>query len=100
MRRRLAFLSLSALLLAPTLAQPRPFDMAAANALQRLVEPEISPDGRWVVYGQRVADLDKDKYQTDLWLAPTVPGGVPRRLTFGGDIDGKPRWAGVAQRER
>ena len=98
MRHLLTTLGLIWMTLPAALAQPaaRAFDVAAANTLQRLVEPEISPDGRWVVYGLRVADLAKDKYQTDLWLAPTGGDTKPRRLTFGGDIAGKPHWAGAA----
>lgn len=85
------------MLSASALAQPaaRPFDIAAANTLQRISDPEISPDGRWVVYGLRAADVSKDKYLTDLWLAPTSAGGAPRRLTFNGDVSGKPHWAGA-----
>ena len=76
-------------------AAARPFDEAAANGLQRLVEPEISPDGRWVVYGVRAADTAKDKFRTDLWLAATRGDTQPRRLTFGGDIAGKAHWVGA-----
>ncbi|MBW8844056.1 MAG: S9 family peptidase [Burkholderiales bacterium] len=98
MRHLLTTLALAGLLLSPAFAQPAPvarsFDAAAANGLQRLVDPEISPDGRWVVYGLRAADMAKDKFQTDLWLAPTAPGSVPRRLTFAGDVTGKPHWVG------
>ena len=93
MRHLLTTLSLIWMMLSPALAQ-RPFDANAANGLQRLVEPEISPDGRWVVYGLRVADVGKDKYLTDLWLAPSAGAG-PRRLSFGGDIAGKPHWQGA-----
>lgn len=97
MRHLLITLSLAGLLCSTARAETvaRSFDITVANELQRLVEPEISPDGRWVVYGLRVADLAKDKYQTDLWLAPTAAGGAPRRLTFGGDITGKPHWVGA-----
>lgn len=97
MRHLLTTLTLAGLLCSTVLAQPaaRPFDVAAANGLQRLVDPEISPDGLWVVYGLRSADTAKDKFQTDLWLAPTAAGGTPRRLTFGGDIAGKPHWIGA-----
>ena len=94
MRHLLTTLSLIWMTLSPALAQ-RPFDAAAADSLQRLVEPEISPDGRWVVYGLRVADAGKDKYLTDLWLASSTGGAGPRRLSFSGDIAGKPRWQGV-----
>lgn len=98
MRHLLTTLALAGLLGSPVLAQPaaRSFDIAAANGLQRLVDPEISPDGRWVVYGLRSADPAKDNYQTDLWLAPSAAGGAPRRLTFGGDVAGKPHWVGAA----
>ncbi|HEY8876818.1 MAG TPA: S9 family peptidase [Roseateles sp.] len=98
MRHLLKALILVLMMPAAAVAQtaPRPFDVAAANALQRLVDPEISPDGRWVVYGLRRADLDKDKFRTDLWLAPTAGAAPPRRLTFGGDISGKPHWVGAA----
>lgn len=94
--RRLLALTLAWTAVLPALAQPapRPFDLAAANALQRLAEPEISPDGRWVVYGLRVADVAKDKYLTDLWLAPTSGATPPWRLSFGGDVAGKPHWQG------
>lgn len=96
MRHLLTTLSLTWMMFLPVAAQaaPRAFDVQAANGLQRLVEPEISPDGRWVVYGLRVADVDQDKYQTDLWLASTAGDAAPRRLTFGGDIAGKPHWLG------
>jgi dipeptidyl aminopeptidase/acylaminoacyl peptidase len=98
MRHLLTALSLTWMMLLPAAAQaaPRAFDIEAANGLQRLVEPEISPDGRWVVYGLRSADPGQDKVQTDLWLAPTTGDAAPRRLTFGGDVSGKPHWLGNA----
>lgn len=93
MRHLLTTLSLIWMTLSPALAQ-RPFDADAANGLRGLVEPEISPDGRWVVYSLRVADVGKDKYLTDLWLAPSSGATPARRLSFNGDIAGKPRWQG------
>jgi dipeptidyl aminopeptidase/acylaminoacyl peptidase len=71
----------------------RAFDAGTANALQRLAEPAISPDGRWVAYTLRSTDAEQDKYLTDLWLVPTE-GGAAQRLTQGGDVAGKPRWQG------
>lgn len=94
--RRLLALTLAWTAFLPAWAQPapRPFDAAAANALQRLAEPEISPDGRWVVYAVRTADVGKDKYLTDLWLAASAGSAPPRRLSFAGDVAGKPHWQG------
>ncbi|HEV6966416.1 S9 family peptidase [Roseateles sp.] len=98
MRHLLTTLMLTLATALPALAQPapRPFDAEAANGLQRLVEPEISPDGRWVVYGLKTADVEKDKFCTDLWLAPAAAGGTPRRLTFSCEVAGKPHWVGPA----
>lgn len=97
MRHLLTTLSLTWMMALPTVqaqSVPRPFDIAAANGLRRLVEPEISPDGHWVVYGLRAADTAKDKFLTDLWLAPSSGDAAPRRLSYGGDIAGKLHWAG------
>jgi dipeptidyl aminopeptidase/acylaminoacyl peptidase len=70
---------------------PRPFTAEVANALVRLGEPQLSPDGKWVVYTLRSADLAKDKYVTDLWRVASA-GGTPQRLTLSGEVTGKPRW--------
>jgi dipeptidyl aminopeptidase/acylaminoacyl peptidase len=47
-----------------------------------------------VAYTVRCADLKKDIYLTDLWLAPTA-GVAPHQLTQAGDLPGKPHWAGT-----
>lgn len=96
MPQLLRSLALTSLLLTlPAWAQSaRPFTADVATALQRLAEPVVSPDGRWVAYTLRSADVEKDKFLTDLWMVSTQ-GGVPQRLTHSGDIAGKPHWQGA-----
>jgi dipeptidyl aminopeptidase/acylaminoacyl peptidase len=53
---------------------------------------QISPDGRWVVYGVTETDFDQDAYVTNLWLAAAT-GGEPVQLTQGKKSAGSPRWS-------
>ena len=49
----------------PRRAPSLPTDL---NLLARVSDPQVSPDGRYVVYVQRETDLDANRGRTDLWL--------------------------------
>jgi acylaminoacyl-peptidase len=36
--------------------------------LDRMSDPRVSPDGRFVIYSRRVADYDANKAKSELWL--------------------------------
>ena len=38
------------------------------NALEELDDPQVAPDGEWVAYTVRTADLVKDKRRTHIWM--------------------------------
>ena len=38
------------------------------NALHELDDPRVAPDGEWVAYTVRTADLVKDKRRTHIWM--------------------------------
>jgi dipeptidyl aminopeptidase/acylaminoacyl peptidase len=61
-------------------------------AVKVVSDPQVSPDGKWVVYV--VAELDREagKTNSDLWLVP-VAGGEPKRLTTSQATDNHPRWS-------
>jgi dipeptidyl aminopeptidase/acylaminoacyl peptidase len=61
-------------------------------AVKGVSDPQISPDGNWIVHV--VAELNRDTGRTnsDLWLVPTT-GGDPRRLTTAPGTDNHPRWS-------
>ena len=62
--------------------------------LKRVSDPQLSPDGRRVVYVQRETDMEANKGRTSLWLLDLErPGAVPARLTDGKANDSSPRWA-------
>lgn len=48
--------------------------------------PRLSPDGRWLAYVVKTVDEKKNRYETQLWLAPTDLSFRPRPLTFGESI--------------
>jgi dipeptidyl aminopeptidase/acylaminoacyl peptidase len=60
--------------------------------LREVDEPNISPDGNFVAYVVKVADMEKDKRPGNLWLA-RWDGSENRALTFGNKGQKHPRWS-------
>jgi dipeptidyl aminopeptidase/acylaminoacyl peptidase len=60
--------------------------------LQLLNDPQISPDGKQVLYSQQRVDRKTEKKYANLWLVP-ADGGESRQLTFGDWNDTLPRWS-------
>jgi dipeptidyl aminopeptidase/acylaminoacyl peptidase len=87
---RVAF-SLVLLALAPALhaADKRPMTMDDFFAVKRVAAPQISPDGKHVVYQVTEVNLKENKTATALWITTTDGKGTPKKLA-----DGKgPRWS-------
>src|SRR5688572_14177466 len=74
-------------------AASRAFTPTDLNSLARVSDPQVSPDGRTVVYTQRDADLGANRGRTDLWLVGLGDGAKPRRLTQYTANDTHPRWS-------
>ena len=49
-------------------------------AMERVRDPQISPDGRWVAYTVNQKDLEEDKSRTRIWMMSTE-GGEPIPMT-------------------
>ncbi len=60
---------------------------------QRVADPQISPDGKWVVYMQSKVDLEANKSTAHLWLAATEKGAKAKQLTSDAKSDRHPRWS-------
>ena len=58
-----------------------PFTAADLVALNRVSDPQVSPDGRYVAYVIRETDLEANKGRTGVWLLDGTAGAPPRRLT-------------------
>lgn len=92
----LPFLSLLPLLpfLPSLLAQAkRPLTLVALAELPRILDPQLSPDGRTLVYIQSRPDWKNGRLVWNLWRQDI--GGAPSRLTFseGGEYPGFTRWS-------
>ena len=90
--RRL-FLSLLVLAFTlPALAQAKhPFTFEDMMKLKRVGEPEVSPDGKWVIFSVVDVDLEANTKTPHIWIVPTA-GGQEREIIADQDAD-RPRWA-------
>ena len=70
----------------------RPLTPEDLFALQFVDAVALSPDGSLAVYQVRTIDVEKDSYQSHLWIVP-MKGGEPRRLTFGEHRNGGAVWS-------
>jgi dipeptidyl aminopeptidase/acylaminoacyl peptidase len=71
---------------------PRPLGIVDLLNLPRLGDPEISPDGRTVLFTRGDADWKADRRVTHIWRV-AIDGGQPVQLTFGTEGESSPRWA-------
>jgi dipeptidyl aminopeptidase/acylaminoacyl peptidase len=60
--------------------------------VQRISEPQLSPDGKWIAYVVGVVDMAANKINRHLWLVSS-DGGEPRQLTYCDGSDTRPRWS-------
>ena len=70
--------------------QQRTTPLIASTRLD--ITPQISPDGKKVVYVRRFADASTDKRYSNLWIINT-DGTDHRPLTTGNRNDASPRWS-------
>jgi len=95
MRRFSLLLSALVLILTctlPALAQAKhPFTFEDMMKLKRVGEPEVSPDGKWVIFSVVDVDLEANTKTPHIWIVPTG-GGQEREIIAEQDAD-RPRWA-------
>src|SRR5438105_2264726 len=70
----------------------RPMTVDDLLAVKAVSDPQVSPDGKWVVYVVGELDREAGKTNSDLWLVP-VAGGEPKRLTTAPGTNNHPRWS-------
>jgi dipeptidyl aminopeptidase/acylaminoacyl peptidase len=72
--------------------ESHPFSVHDLLAMERISDPQVSPDGRWIVFTLWKADLEANRGRTDLWLVGT-DGQNLRQLTTHPASDFNPRWS-------
>lgn len=82
--------------LAPAIARAnpliKPLTVQDVFNLQLATDPQISPDGKRIVYVRRFSDIMTDQRHSNLWIS-NVDGSGQRPLTTGNFNDGSPRWS-------
>ena len=93
MRKSLAFALLSILVCAGN-TKPNARRLSAEDVfnLELATGPQISPDGRRIVYVRQFADISADKRRSNLWIINS-DGSDHRPLTTGNFSDAAPRWS-------
>ena len=86
-------LALSAAFGGVAVAQARPFTAKDMASLDRLSDPRVSPDGRFVIYSVRTMDFDANKASMSLWLADLKTRMAPRRLAVSDGGASSARWS-------
>jgi dipeptidyl aminopeptidase/acylaminoacyl peptidase len=60
--------------------------------LKSASDPQMSPDGEWVVYGVSETDAETHKRSNHLWIS-RLDGSEARQLTYSGEQNGSARWS-------
>jgi len=74
-------------------ATRRPMSPADLWAMERVGDPALSPDGRWVVFPVTRYSVDENAGDSDLWVVPADGSAPPRRLTWNKGADTAPLWS-------
>ena len=67
---------------AQTSAAKRPFTFEDMMALKRVWDPQVSPDGRWIMFSAVDVNLAANTKTPHLWIVP-VAGGQSKQITNG-----------------
>jgi dipeptidyl aminopeptidase/acylaminoacyl peptidase len=92
MRRLFLVLSVSVIAVVATAASPHPFSVHDMLAMDRIADPQISPDGKLVAFSVSVTDLDANRRRSDIHVA-ALDGSTVRTLATHPANDGQPRWS-------
>jgi dipeptidyl aminopeptidase/acylaminoacyl peptidase len=68
------------------------FSVQEMLKIQRVADPQLSPDGKWVAYQVTVPDVAANRNRTQIFVV-AVSGGEPRQLTSGAASSSVPRWS-------
>ena len=77
--------------------EKRVFTFEEMVKIQRISDPQLSPDGRWVAFTVTVPDLEKNTLNSDIWLVP-ASGGESHQMTRAPKNNERPRWSPDSKR--
>ncbi|MDQ5837030.1 MAG: S9 family peptidase [Acidobacteriota bacterium] len=68
------------------------FSVQELLKIRRVAGPQLSPDGKWIVYQVTVPDVSANRSLTQVYLISTS-GGEPKQLTTGTSSASEPAWS-------
>ena len=71
----------------------RPITLDDLAKLRSVADPQVSPDGKWVAYTVGTVDTEKDRRDTDLWMASWDGSQQVRLTTTTDSSESMPRWS-------
>lgn len=74
----------------------QPFSAAAMMQIQRITDPQVSPDGVWVAFSVAKVNVEGNNSDRQIYIVP-ASGGTPRPLTKEG-ANTHPRWSPDSKR--
>jgi dipeptidyl aminopeptidase/acylaminoacyl peptidase len=95
MRSTKAVFLIALLAFAPALApaqSQRPITIQDFEALKGIGDPQLSPDGKWVIYSVRTTNLAANARRSVTMIQPTA-GGAPRQFPDATTLAGEARWS-------
>ena len=69
-----------------------PFTFEDMMKLKRVGEPEVSPDGKWVIFSVVDVNLDANSKMPHIWIVPTDGSERPRPRIPNLKNASSPRW--------
>ncbi len=94
MKRLVIYAFLTCLCLGVSQAQDKkPISHESMWMMKRVGAPEVSPDGKWVVFSVQEPAYDEKEVVNDLWLAPTDGSTKPRKITSGKAGESGYKWS-------
>ena len=73
-------------------AAQRPISLDDSARLQDVADPQVSPDGKTVLYTVSTMDPAADRRQTDIWMV-SWDGSQAMQLTFTPESESSPQWS-------
>jgi dipeptidyl aminopeptidase/acylaminoacyl peptidase len=78
--------------LAAPAAAARPMTIQDLLGAVRVSDPQISPDGRQVLFVRTTTDVATGKRNADIWIVPADGSAAPKLLIGGDKSENTPRW--------
>ena len=75
-----------------TQSQKKKLSLDDAFSIKAVSDPEISPDGSYIVFVVTENNIAENKMNSDLWMVD-IKGGKPLRLTYHEKDDFAPQWS-------